>query len=191
MEYLRISEQDFIGKGNKKVVYAHPENQSLCVKFSNPDTKGSLADIKREIKYLKKHQHKLPFLAQYIRAIPTNRGTGYVYNRIINHDNSPAITLQKYIATNKEHRIDIHDKLVDIYHQLYEQNAVVCDLNINNFLLRKTLSGEYKLYLIDGFGNPEFIKLSDTFKYFQRKKLYRKFSGLCDKLQISKDFLLK
>ncbi|NIP93686.1 MAG: hypothetical protein GWO24_09590, partial [Akkermansiaceae bacterium] len=34
---IRISEDLFVGRGNKRIVYQHPDNPARCLKIINPD----------------------------------------------------------------------------------------------------------------------------------------------------------
>jgi len=71
---MEITEKYFLGKGIAKIVYQHPEDKNICIKFPNPNKKRALKDIQREITYLKRHQDHFTWLAPYFGEIETNLG---------------------------------------------------------------------------------------------------------------------
>jgi len=77
-----------------------------------------------------------------------------------------------------------------MYHQARERKAVINDLSLSNIYIRKKTTG-FDLVLIDGFGNSNFIKLADYSKSFLTKKLNRKFTKLCKKLEIDPGFMVE
>lgn len=129
----------------------------------------------------------MPFLAPYVGSIATNLGTGYVYQLARNEDGSRSKGINEYIDS-----LDpdiLHGKVVAMYDQLIEHRGVVNDLGLANIFVREHLSNDYDLCLVDGFGNSDFIKLADYSLAFMIKKLNRKFTSLCNKLDIPTDFL--
>ncbi|WP_423170664.1 YrbL family protein [Vibrio diabolicus] len=57
---------------------------------------------------------------------------------------------------------------------LLESRVIPSDLVMSNILVRQS-GEEITLYLIDGFGNTEFIPVSDFIPYLMHKKINRKF----------------
>lgn len=185
-EIVKIVQKDFLGKGGTKMVYRHPENPDLCIKFPK-ERRRALHGLLREIKYLKRHQDALPFLAPYLGEIQCDMGTGYLYEVVKNEDGSPSTGIGEHL-----HRLDkdvLGEKIKIIYQQLVAEHAVVNDLQFNNIFVKEKKSGDYDLCLVDGFGNTDYIKICDYSKFFLLKKLHRKFKKLCRKLEIPHDFL--
>jgi len=185
---MEITEKYFLGKGIAKIVYQHPEDKNICIKFPNPNKKRALKDIQREITYLKRHQDHFTWLAPYFGEIETNLGRGYMYQTV--RDESGKLS-QDITKTNwREHKEAIEEKIITMYHQARERKAVINDLSLSNIYIRKKTTG-FDLVLIDGFGNSNFIKLADYSKSFLTKKLNRKFTKLCKKLEIDPGFMVE
>lgn len=185
---MKISESDYLGRGGTKVVYKHPQDPNICIKFPRKDKKRALNGLLREISYLKKHQETLPWLSPYLGTIECDLGTGYMYEIPRNEDGSPSQELSK--EDSKGNPEALKAKISSMYFELIQAHAVVNDLNLNNIFFRKKTNGDFDLILIDGFGNNNFIKIADFSKHFLIKKLNRKFSILCHRLNITPDFLV-
>ncbi|MEM7206528.1 MAG: YrbL family protein [Pseudomonadota bacterium] len=185
---IELSDDDYIGRGIAKIVYRHPFDPSLCIKFPNKSKKRAEQDILREIKYLKKHQENLPWLSHYRGVVNSNFGRGYAYELVKNEDGSPSVSLDKCRHT-KDRRV-LREKVSSMYFQLIDEHAVVNDLSLSNFLIKDKTDGNFDLILIDGFGNSNFIKIADFSRFLLLKKLNRKFTKLCRKLDIPSDFLV-
>ncbi len=185
---MEISENDYMGKGIAKVVYKHPSDPNICIKFPNGKKRRALRDILREISYLKKHQQNLPWLSAYLGEIHCDRGIGYMYEIVRNEDGSPSQSISEF--DHEKHTEILKQKIAAMYLELIKEHAVVNDLSLNNIFVSMKTKGDFDLILIDGFGNNNFIKIADYSKYFLREKLNRKFGKLCGKLKISSDFLL-
>lgn len=184
---MNISEDHYMGRGRAKVVYRHPDDPNICIKFPNNDKRRSQHDILREISYLKKHQQNLPWVSPYLGEISCDRGVGYLYEIVRNEDGSLSQSLadldhEKY----KEH---LEPKLAAMYVNLIKEHAVVNDLRLSNLFVREKGDGSFELILIDGFGNNNFVKIADYSKFFLIKKLNRKFGRLCEELKISSPWL--
>jgi len=184
---MDILENHFIGEGGTKLVYSHPSDNNICIKFPRKKRRA-LTGLLREIKYLKKHQDNLPFLSAYLGKVTCNLGVGYMYQMAKNEDGSPAKDISHSKDTLPTH--ELHQKVSSIYSQLIKQHAVINDLNLGNIYVKHKLDGGFELILVDGFGNNNFIKIGDYSKYFLVKKLNRKFEKLCRRLNISSDFLI-
>ncbi len=180
---LKITRENYLGEGEQKEVYIHPEKPELCVKFPKRDKKRKAKGLNREIRYTKQYQDELPFLARYVGFTETDRGRGYLFEVVRNDDGSISKTLSS--VRSELDQGDLSDKVEEMYRSLLSARAVVSDLHASNILVQKHEGDSYDLMLIDGFGNSDFIKICDYSQHFLKKKLIRKFTQLCKELQIS------
>ncbi len=186
---MKILEELYLGKGVAKVVYRHPSDPTICIKFPKKKKKRALHDILREISYLKKHQDKLPWLSRYIGEIESDRGRGFMYQVALHEDGSPAENLWQ--LDHAKYKSELEQKVSAMYTQLIREHAVVNDLNLRNIYVSNKHNGDFDLILVDGFGNNNFIKIADYSKFFLIQKLNRKFTNLCNQLNIPSSFLHK
>jgi len=183
-----IPKENFMGKGIAKIVYQHPHDENICIKFPNLEKKRALKDIKREIFYLKKHQKNISWLAPYLGKVECNLGRGYMYEIVRNSDGTLSTPISsENIEKNRE---AIKQKVRSMYQSSIKQHAVINDPSLGNIFFKKNET-DFDLILIDGFGNNNFIKIADYSKHFLISKLNRKFGKLCRRLQITFDFRIK
>lgn len=181
---MQLSEKDYLSKGKFRSVYIHPENPEICIKIGNE--KFHTRALKRELKYVPKYQKRLNFLSGFHGAVETNLGKGYMFDIIRDYDGSISQTLESSLPSlNQE---EVIQKLESMYSTLLAHRAPVGDFHARNILVRKTTPKEYELWIIDGFGNSDFIKICDFSKHLLQKKLIRKFNKLCKRLNLPKTF---
>lgn len=186
---MHLGTSELLGQGGTKTVYSHPSDPHMCIKFPRTERKKRAEDdLLREIKYLKKHQDHLSFLSKYYGTVETNLGTGYLYQRALNEDGSPAPEMPDFLHTNPD-RVVLHKKVAQLYNQLLTAHAVASDLRPPNFFSLLHNDGDYSLFLADGFGNSDFIKICDHSKFFLKRKLARKFMKLAKRFSIPNDFI--
>ena len=95
---------------------------------------------------------------------------------VLDEDLSVSLNLAQYIVQQGD-ELDIDNLLLKIRvlkDYLVESRVIPSDLVLTNLLVRQS-EGDITLYLIDGFGNTEFIPVSDFIPYLMHKKINRKF----------------
>ncbi len=181
MKIVELTEKDLISEGQHRKVYAHPTNFDKCIKIPKTGFKNRSRD--REIKYLLKYS-KLSsnYLSMYFGDVVTNLGTGCIFHLIRDFDDSISRPLSKL---NKLEGIE--KKIHELHLNCVRHKVVIGDLHKGNIVAQMLEDSRYKLWVIDGVGNSDYIKICDFSKYFREKKINRKFSRLAS----SFDFQLK
>lgn len=185
---IELNHSYYLAKGGSKVVYRHPADPGICIKFPKEGKKHALSSIQSEIRFLNKHRKDLPWIAAYLGTIKTNLGTGYAYELVRDADGSLSESLSPSICESIEPKVK--GKIATMYRQLIDAHAVVNDLKLKNILFKRTKDDDFDLILVDGFGNDNYIKIADYSKYFLIRKLNRKFGRLCKSLELSQDFFV-
>ena len=176
---MNISEEYYFSEGKHRSIYVHPDNESLCIKI--PKVRLTKRSIKREIKYLKKYQKRAShFLSMFHSTVETNRGKGYVFQLI--RDENGAISMPLSECKNL---VGLKEKIHALYWECINKNVIVSDLHTKNIVVQKNQDSSYQLWIIDGAGNSDYIKICDIFKYFAKKKTTRKFSRLSKNLGLT------
>jgi hypothetical protein len=183
-----LDDSHYLGKGGTKTVYRHPKDPNICIKFPKSGKKHALRTIIHEVRYLKKHQSNLSWIAPYLGTTDCNLGTGYMFEMVRNEDGSPSECIK--VSDCEKNASAVRNKIADMYFDLIQLHAVVNDLKLANIFFRKKVPEGFDLVLVDGFGNNNLIKIADFSKFFLIKKLNRKFDRLCTKLKIPTDFLV-
>ena len=181
MKTLELSEKCFIAKGKHRKVYLHPTEFEKCIKIPRAGLKKRSRD--REIKYLLKYS-KLSsnYLSMYLGDVITNLGSGDIFHLIRDSDGSISKPLSEL-----EKLEGIEEKIYDLYLDCMMHRVLIGDLNMGNIVAQMFGDSAYKLWIIDGVGNSDYIKVCDFSKYFLYKKINRKFSKLARSLGFQLD----
>ena len=165
-----------LGDGNHKIVYAHPTDEHLCIKilFNTPDT-----DFDREMKYrnaLGSKVDRMTLMTKYFGEVETNKGTGYIFERIIDFDGSVSKTLLEYI----QNPVDIDDLvklLLEFKRDFIDEKFVAAGMDPDNFLVQRISPTERKVKIIDNIGTSakfpvlyysDFLMAKRARKYWKR-----------------------
>ena len=181
---LEISSQHYITEGSQRLLYKHPENQDLCIKIPKEDSNQRY--VGREIKYTHKYQKKLKWLPAYHGTIETTLGKGYIFDLVTNYDGSVAQSVQS--LGGQKSLEGLKEKVEELYQVYLNQGIVVSDMHSGNLVAKKITETEYELWIVDGIGNSDFLKVCDISKYFLKKKLIRKFGRLTQSLGLDLKF---
>lgn len=181
---MNLTSDNFLSEGKFRKVYIHPDDPNLCVKLGKPLLHKRA--LKRELYYLKRHQDSLSFITPLRGTVDSNLGLGYIFDLVRNYDGSISDTLENEVATLDSSVLS--EKLHEMYQELLLKRAAVGDFHARNILIRWVSKTNYELWIIDGFGNSDYLKFCDYSKYLLNKKLVRKFNKLCKRIDHTQTF---
>lgn len=153
----------YLGKGLHKAAYVYPKDDGKVIKIPfNPkddELRHELAYRKaRQIRHL---QSKL--LTKYYGTVETDKGVGYVFERVLNADGTSCETLEEYLDKQQEAgwpNVNSSRKIVeDFMQQLVTDRILTNDTCMENVLLQRDAEGEIHLRIIDNIGSPVKIPL--------------------------------
>ena len=176
-----LTDDLFLGTGNHKTVYAHPTDPHLCIKLLHhtPDP-----DFEREIRYRKslgKRAESLTLLPKYFGEVDTSKGTGYLYERIINFDGTTSKDLQELFDltfADKKNLPLLEKILLDFKRAYFAEKIPLAGIDATNYLVQKISPTEFRVRIIDNIGTSATIPLIYYFERFAKKraaKYWRKF----------------
>lgn len=172
MNSVHITERDILASGDTRKVYTHPEDPALCIKIPKPSLKRRT--LRREIRYLRKYATRASsFLTLFHGTVDSNLGKGYIYDLIRDEDGSVSRTLAQCRDLD-----GLEEKIYDLYLTCLKNKVILSDMNLRNILARRGKGSDYDLWVVDGIGNSDYIKICDLSYYFMKKKMVRKFSRL-------------
>lgn len=180
-----------IGKGTERTCYLNPSDQTRLVKIS------SLANSKqtrREIRYFQfLIKRGIPFdhIPKFYGSV---QGTGFIgleqeYVRNVDTNGqygSPPESIHQYLSVPLS-RASIRqflDALNELKIYLLRYNIIPCDLGADNIVVKKTVTGNIRLVLIDGLGGTELIPASNYFRILGNRKILRKWEKFLKKLSV-------
>ena len=174
---LTLTDELFLGKGNHKEVYMHPINKSICVKilYKTPDT-----DFDREMKYrhaLGKRAEEMTLLTKYFGTAETNKGTGYLFENVLDFDGQRSKTLLEHLE-NPQSTEDLIKLLLDFKKVFIEEKFVAAGMDPDNFLVQRISTTERKIRIIDNIGTSATFPIlyySDFLMSKRAKKYWKRF----------------
>ena len=184
-DFLILTDDLKLGDGNHKIVYAHPNDKRICVKilFKTPDT-----DFEREMKYraaLKNKVDRMSLITKYFGEVRTNKGRGYLFERVIDFDGTNSKTLLEEIQNCVD--VDGLTKLLlEFKRDFISEKFVAAGMDPDNFLVQRISPTECKIRIIDNIGTSAKFPVLYYFDFLmakRAKKYWRRFVE-----EISRDY---
>jgi len=179
---LILNKDHYIGEGEIRFCYYHPDNMNLCVKIPRETTTRNYT--LKEIKYFKKlskrykRNYSYKFFSDFQGEVLTNHGLGQIFDLILDYNsNEVSKTLEYYLLhSNIVSDNKIESALIKLKQMMIKHRVFTRDLRSRNICCRLINSkNDIELIIIDGIGHRDFFPLADWFYYFSRKKVERIF----------------
>ena len=176
---IEIRDEDYIGEGEIRTCYVHPQNNDLCIKIPKPGITREYTF--KEILYFNKigkrdtSKFKYPFYSAFHGEVRTNKGDGQVFDLVRDETTGEISRTLEYFIENET---DISDDKLDIALSALKQHMTdyrvfTRDLRARNLCCKILIDNSVQLIIIDGIGHRDFFPLADWFKYFSKKKIER------------------
>ena len=174
---LILTDDLLLGRGNHKEVFIHPADKNLCVKllFTTPDE-----DFDREMRYrhaLGKRVDTMTLLTRYFGEVDTDRGRGYVFERVLDFDGVDSKTVLDHL-NNPSSVDDLLDILLNFKRQFISEKFAAAGMDPDNFLVQRTSPTARLVRIIDNIGTSARVPLlyySDFLMARRAKKYWRRF----------------
>ena len=170
-----LKDEDFVGKGNERACYIHPEDETKVIKivYSKQGIKNNQNEVEyMYIGYLKEKKKDLSYISSCYNYVDTNLGKGLVFERVIDYDGKDSKYFKYYL---KKHFFseDQEKNLLNELKNFLENNQILfIDCNTQNLFCKKVSEDKYTLIIYDGLGaRRDSIKLS----LYMKSKLYTKY----------------
>ncbi len=186
---IQLDDFLFVGAGKTRKVYSHPSDFKKCIKIEahnvlNPVTlKRRKKAAIRERRYLSRYARKqcdFTQLARFWGDVDTNLGPGEIYDLVRDDDGNVAQSLGHYLREGMAFE-EVKSLLDDLQAYMITNGIIPTDLHVGNVVVQKLDSGN-KLVIVDGIGNPEFLKLADYVKALSTSKIKRRIKRLRNKI---------
>jgi len=160
---LILPEHQFIGRGNGRACYAHPDDGALCVKVSLNE-RGT-RESRRERLYLRRavqrhgeqvHTH----IARLYEPVMTDRGRAWIAERVRDEPSGASSTLLRDALTRQalESDPDGWREALDDFTAWTSRSAIVFrDWSSTNLCVKRLADGQRRLVVIDGFAPKEVL----------------------------------
>lgn len=180
MKMINISAKHYIGEGDIRTCYEHPENKFLCIKIPKPHVKEEYTNKElRYFKKIKKHtKNDSSFYSDYRGEVSTNLGIGQTFD-LIRDESTGKIskTLEFYLLQNQQTiPISKLEKALSVLKdQMLKYKVFTRDLRARNICCKKLNENKIELVIIDGLGHSDFFPFADYVTYFSKRKLIRSY----------------
>ncbi len=181
-DLLILDENLFIGKGNERACYIHPDDPNKAVKVNFDESKSKQSDT--EINYykqlVKRKLNDWTHLPQYFGEVDTNKGKGFVVELVRDYDGEVSKSFKYYLEQNG---LEPYTKELEQYKQYFLDNCIIFNYGMmqGNMLLRKKSETDFELVLIDGLGDVSHFTLPNKIPYFARKRINRRWEKFAKK----------
>lgn len=180
-----LKDEDFVGKGNERACYIHPEDKNKAIKitYENNNRKES-KQTKLEVNYYKELEKRrmtnFKHLPKYFGEVKTDKGAGFVVELIRDFDGEVSKTFEYYL---KKDGVLKYKKELEEYKQYFLDNCIIFNYGMmpKNILLRKNSETDFDLVLIDGLGDVSYFTLPNKIPYFARKRINRRWNKFIKK----------
>ena len=183
MQNIVLADDLFIGKGGHQATYVHPEDPAKCVKIPHDPRDG---DVKKELRYRRLCKGRLArsrLITKYYGTVATNKGTGYVFERVLDPDGKTSADLNVFLPQEPPEEGElakIQKILLSFKNDYLREKIVIADTDITNFMVQRTESGEYRMRIVDNIGTPVLIPLAYYFDFvatYRAKRYWNYMAG--------------
>lgn len=180
-----LKDEDFVGKGNERACYIHPEDKNKAIKitYENNNRKES-KQTKLEVNYYKELEKRrmtnFKHLPKYFGEVKTDKGAGFVVELIRDFDGEVSKTFEYYL---KKDGVLKYKKELEEYKQYFLDNCIIFNYGMmpKNILLRKNSQTDFDLVLIDGLGDVSYFTFPNKIPYFARRRINRRWDKFIKK----------
>ena len=178
---LTLNEELYIGEGEIRKCYQHPQDEHLCIKI--PHEQIPIEYTHKEIDYLKKLSKRNKtkythlFYSGFHGEAQTNLGQGQIFDLIKDETTGETSkTLEYYLG--KSDLIDdtkLWKAILELKEQMTIHKVFTRDLRSRNLCCKILKDTSIQIVIIDGIGHRDFLPLVDFFHYFSKIKIDRTF----------------
>lgn len=190
---LRLAHIEPFAIGGTRRCYVHPDDETLCVKVLRGDRTpsarravatgwrqlkrlGSFDDQRKELKayrhLTRRGQLDWSHVPRFYGTVETDRGLGIVTALLRDWDGGYPKNLEELLPGGMN---DVLDAAIAEFKDWLRRNLFLTrDLLPHNIIAVADGPERYRLVIVDGIGNSEFVPLSHWFKVCARLKIERK-----------------
>lgn len=175
MDFIKLKEEDYLGKGRERVCYVHPEDSSKVIKVVYKASEN-LNQNQLEYEYLnflEKKRVSFLHLSKCFGSLQTNLGEGYVFERIRDFNGKTSKSF-KYMVINGILNPNTEIELLnELKKYLLENSIIFVDIALSNIFCQEISKHNYKLIITDGIGGKRIGLKSKLYLYSKIFTMYK------------------
>ncbi|WP_227370548.1 YrbL family protein [Halomonas sp. M20] len=181
---LHLQDDLLIGRGTERNCYRHPQDPTRCVKIAH-NFKNNKQQNRKDYEYFTKLERRGIDWSHLPRChgwVETNLGDGLVFDLLQDTEGSPLPRLDILLADGRLTMAEIATPLTQLHDYLHANRIFTSDLRASNIVcnLEKTPP---RLFLIDGIGDRDFVKLAAHSRRLGRTKIERQWGRFMKRLE--------
>lgn len=199
---LQLSPLQPFGVGGRRLCFVHPLDPAKCVKVSRQDDRRTVRNSRSPIptrfrREYDNNAHELKILTELFQRVgpearfglpqcygmaETDLGPGLVLDLVRDHDGRIARSLRELISTG--HAPAAFRPAFEEFAAFLIRHAIVTRAILDhNLAAQDRGDGTWRLYLIDGLGDPAWFSLAQTFQWIARTKIERRVAAVWPRLE--------
>ncbi|CEK12155.1 YrbL family protein [Legionella hackeliae] len=203
IKIIHLDEKYYVGEGNRRIVYAHPENDACLIKIAKStldkwthNSPISYQNYRRFFKYflielyeharirLQVGKNPLPHIIQHIIGfVDTNLGLGLVVRAEKDKQGQYAPTLEQLVKNNQVDD-NVVKHLKEFLDDLTKIDICVYDLQPGNIVYAYMPEKGHYFVLIDGIGDKHFVRMSSYFSFARKYRRTQAIKRLRSRLSL-------
>ena len=199
-----LKDKEILFRGGNRLCFVHPNDHNKILKVippeKKPEARRKAAPLYKKFRPLRSFDINLKELNAFenlgkkgdrvwrhfprcFGIVKTDLGDALCQELIREEDGSISKTLGSYL--NKKSVTGEMRRAVEEFLSFLRDNMImVRDLRTENLLLKKS-NDEFRIYMIDGIGNADFIPIADISKTWAKYKIKRKITKFKMSMMIS------
>lgn len=182
LQMITLTDSLYIGEGEIRRCFVHPEHENLCIKVPRPHIIREYT-YKEILYFLKLAKRRLgkkrpPFFSDFKEEIDTNLGLGQVFDLVRDETTGEISKTLEYYLYNPSNNVSdekLWIALSVLKQHMIEYKVFTRDLRSRNLCCKINNNNTIEIIIIDGIGHRDFFPFADYFKYFSKKKVERTF----------------
>lgn len=175
---LYLNDSQLVGRGTERYCYRHPHDPSLCVKVTH-NLKNNKQQNAKDYDYFKKlEQRRIDWshLPHCHGWVTTDKGEGLVFDLLQDDNRQPLKSLSQLLKSGGLDLETLEPSLQDLHDYLLRNRIFTSDLRESNIVCDSNGPRPPHLYIIDGIGDRDFIKLAANCPPLGRVKVNRQWA---------------
>ncbi|MFM2480274.1 YrbL family protein [Celerinatantimonas sp. YJH-8] len=170
---IYLDDSLLIGKGSERACYIDPTCSSRCIKISHSQSKDD--QNKNDFRYyhhLEKRGVPWEHIPRCFGWVQTNLGRGLTFKLLQNQQGHPLPSIANLLERGETTLEDLTPSLYQLRDYLANNFIFASDLRDSNIACQQQENGSYHLYLMDGLGYRQFIKLAMHWRWLGLRKIH-------------------
>lgn len=183
---IKLEPDLLIGKGSERFCYRHPLYPDRCIKVPHHLEERNQHQNEKDFDYyqqLAKRNIDWQHIPRCYGWVDTDQGRGLMFELMQDEQQRPLSSVMDLLVDDAI-ALNPLEQAFDSLHQYMVRNMIfTSDMGLTNIVCRQREDGDYHLYIIDGLGDRDFIKIAAHSRYFGLRKVHRQWQRFYAKFE--------